>query len=264
METTFGPVSVHVFGADDPTSMLEAQFVICRHRFESLIGERLLVDRPLRLFVFGKRSTFDAFFKWAFLYVSNLDGMYVPWSRATISISTEIPAHRLADLERTTRVLLTYYFLGSHRKSPSPLWAQTGISHVVASGGDEVESARLNRKMLAALSRGDSLGTVDLFHISPRSIVKLVRDWRDFDNFGRYSQLVTQSCSVVEFLCTGRNGWNDFGLFSGNQPRNLPWRRSFKVILVTVMRSCSNDGDRGSWIVGSAHIDLLQPTYVKP
>ncbi len=201
-ETTFGPVSIFVFGADDPTSMLEAQFAICRQRFQSLIGEPLEADRPLRFFVFGKRKSFDAFFRWAFLYVSNLDGMYVPWSRPTISISTDFPAHRLADLERTTRGLLTYYFLDSHRKGPAPLWVQTGISHWVASGGDEMESARLNRKMLAALSRGDSLGTTDLFHISPRSIIKLVRDWQDFDNFNKYSQLIAQSCSVVEFLCS--------------------------------------------------------------
>jgi len=201
-ETTFGPVSLYVFGASDPTSMLKGQWEICRRRFESLVGEPVENERPLRFFVFGKRDSFDAFFKWAFLYVSNLDGMYVPWSRAAISITTEFPAHRLADLERITRVLLSYFNLDSYRKSPSPLWVQMGIANVVASGGDEMEPGRLNRKMLAALSRGDSLGTADLFHISPRSIVKLLRDWQDFDNFSRYSQLIAQSCSVVEFLCS--------------------------------------------------------------
>lgn len=119
-ETTFGPVWVYVFGADDPTSMLKGQWEICRRRFESLVGERLEDDRPLRFFVFGRRNSFDAFFKWAFLYVSNLDGMYVPWSRATISITTEFSAHRLADPERITRVLLSYFNLDSYRKSPSP------------------------------------------------------------------------------------------------------------------------------------------------
>jgi hypothetical protein len=228
METTFGPVSVQVFGADDPTSMLEAQFAICRLRFESLIGEPLEVNRPLRFFVFGKRNSFDAFFRWAFLYLSNIDGMYVPWSTATISISTEFPDHRLADLERTTRVLLTYYYLESHRQSPSPLWAQTGISHVVASGGDEMESARLNRKMLAALSRGDSLGTADLFHISPRSIVKLVRDWQDFDNFSRYGQLLTQSCSVVEFLCSRPERLERFRAFLREPTKKSPTEEVFQ------------------------------------
>src|SRR5271157_3884310 len=201
-QTTFGSVSVYFFGADDSTTMLKGQMEICRSRFESLVGESVENDRPLRFFVFGKRDSFDAFFKWAFLYVSNLDGMYVPWTRPTISITTEFPAHRLADPERVTRVLLSYFILDTYKKSPSPLWVQMRLANVVACGGDEIEPARLNRKMLASLSRGDSLGTADLFHISPRSIVKLLRDWQDFDNFSRYSQLIAQSCSVVEFLCS--------------------------------------------------------------
>ena len=196
-ETTIGPVSVYAFGASDPILMLKEQWEICQRRFETLIGEPLDVDRPLRFFVFGKRNSFDAFFREAFLYGSNTDGIYVPWSTPTISLTTEFPASRLADLERITRVLLGYFNLDSYRKCP--LWLQVGISNLVASGGDEIESARLNRKMLAALSRGDSL---DLFHLNGRSIVKLVRDWQDFDNFSRYSQLTAQSCSVVEFLCS--------------------------------------------------------------
>jgi hypothetical protein len=200
-ETTFGLVSVYAFGATDPTTMLKGQWDISRKRFEMLIGEPLEVERPVRVFVFGKRNSFDAFFKWAFLFVSDLDGMYVPWSRPTISITTKFPAYRLADAGRITRVLFTYFNLDSHRKSPSPLWLQMGVANWVASGGDEMESARLNRKMLAALSRGDWLRTGDFFHISPRSLTKLARDWQKFDSFTRYSQLTAQSSSFVEFLC---------------------------------------------------------------
>jgi len=177
-QTTFEPVSVYVFGPNDPTSMLKGQMEICRSRFESLVGESVENDRPLRFFVFGKRDSFDAFFRWAFLYGSNLDGMYVPWSRPTISITTEFPAHRLADLERVTRVLLSYFILDTYKKSPSPLWVQMGLANVVACGRDEMELARLNRKMLAALSRGTSLGSADLFHANSRSIITLVRDWQ--------------------------------------------------------------------------------------
>ena len=235
-EATFGPVSVAVFGADDPIPMLKDQWEICRQRFESLIGERLEVDRPLRVFVFGKRNSFDAFFRWAFLYVSNLDGIYVPGSMA---ITTEFPAHRLADLERVTRVLLTYYNLDCHRKRPAPLWVQTGIANVVASGGDEMEAARLNRKMHAALARGDSLGTADLFHISPRSIVKLLRDWRDFDNFKRNSQLVAQSYSVVEFLCSEAGRRERFRAFLRESTQKAPpeelFRRHFDIGYETLL-----------------------------
>ena len=152
-ETKLGPVSVHAFGADAPISMLNAQREISRSRFESLVGEPLEDDRPLRVFVFGKRDSFDAFFRWAFLYTSNLDGMFVPWSTATIALTTEFPAHRLADLERRTRLLFAYSSLDSYRRGPSPMWIQTGIANVIASGGDEMEAARLNRRVLAALSR---------------------------------------------------------------------------------------------------------------
>ena len=206
-------MSVYFFGADDSTTMLKGQMEICRSRFESLVGESVENDRPLRFFVFGKRDSFDAFFRWAFLYGSNLDGMYVPWSTATISMTTEFPAHRLADPERVTRVLLSYFILDTYKKSPSPFWVQTGLAHVVARGGDERELARLNRKMLAALSRGTSLGSADLFHVKPRSIVTMVRDWQDFDKFSRYTQLISQSCSVVEFLCSERDRLERFRAF---------------------------------------------------
>src|SRR5208337_4940841 len=81
-----------------------------------------------------------------------------------------------------------------------------GLAHVVARGGDEMELARLNRKPLAALSRGTALGSADLFHAKRRTIVTLVRDWHDFNKYSRYTQLIDQSCSVVEFLCSEKQG----------------------------------------------------------
>ncbi len=200
-ETTFGPASVYWFGASAPTLLLEGPWEICKSRFESLFGEPLDASPPLRVLVFGKRAHFDAFFRAAFLYSSNLDGVYVPWSTASIAITTEFPDFRLTDPERVMRVLFTYFHLDAYRKRPSPLWVQIGVANVVATGRDEEDRCRLNRKMLAALSRGDSLGTAELFHRNPRSIYKLVRDWQDFDNFRRHSQLITQSFSVVDFLC---------------------------------------------------------------
>ena len=225
---TFGPVSVYVFGANDATSMLKGQMEICRSRFEGLVGEHLEVGRPLRFFVFGKRNAFDGFFRWAFLYGSDVDGMYVPWSVATISLTKEFPAHRLPDLERVTRVLMSYHFLDSHRKSPSPLWVQMRIANVIACGGDEMELARLNRKVLAALSRGTWLETADLFHINPRSLIPLVRDWQDFNNFGRYSQLIAQSWSVVEFLCSEEERLERFRAFLKEPTTNAPIAEVFQ------------------------------------
>ena len=61
------------------------------------------------------------------IFIGLLDGMYAPGPRATISITTEFPAYRLADLERVTRVLLTYFYLDCHKKGPSPLWVRRGL-----------------------------------------------------------------------------------------------------------------------------------------
>ena len=103
-----------------------------------------------------------------------------------------------------------------------------GIANVVAYGGDEMELARLNRKMLAALSRGTSLGTADLFHINPRSIITLVRDWQDFNNFSRYNQLIFQSWSVVQFLCSEEERLERFRAFLRERTTKAPIEEVFQ------------------------------------
>jgi hypothetical protein len=90
-ETKLGLTSIYVFGPNDPTTMLKEQMEICRSRFEWLVEERPDPERPLRVFAFGERAAFDRFFQWAFLFRSNLDGMYVPWSMPTIVTATEFP-----------------------------------------------------------------------------------------------------------------------------------------------------------------------------
>jgi hypothetical protein len=41
-------------------------------------------------------------------------------------------------------------------------------------------------------------------------MITLVRDWQDFNNSNRYSQLVAQSWSVMEFLCSGKERLDRF------------------------------------------------------
>jgi hypothetical protein len=204
-ETTWIDLNiVHSFEAEDPSAMLKKQIDLSRSRFESFIGEPVAIDNPLSFFVFGNRISFQAFFRWAFLYESDLDGIYVPWSRATIAVTTEMQAYRFTEQQRMIRQLATYFYLDSYMKSRSPLWLQMGIANVIACGGDKMELARLNRKMLAALSRGDTLGTDGFFHFNPRSLITLMRDWQDPKNFRTYDQLVAQSWSFMEFLVSER------------------------------------------------------------
>jgi hypothetical protein len=229
---------------------------------EAIVGEHLQDERPLRFFIFGKRISFDAFFRWAFLYGGNLDGMYVPGSTASISITTEFPAYRLANPERVTRVLTSYYFLESHRKGPSPLWVQMGLAGVVACDGDEMELDRLNRKMLVALTRGTALGTNDLFHINRKAIITLVRDWQDFNNFRRQSQLIAQSWSVMEFLCSEEKWLERFrGFLKDQTAKKEPIEEVFQRHLgygfaTLIERWRSWVLDRGSGLHGPAPSDV--------
>lgn len=199
-DASFGPASVHVFGPGDPVPMLRDQMEACRGRFEELLGAPIPAEAPFRVFAFGTREAFDAFYRRLSLSWCNLDGVYVPWSTRTLVFTTEFPAYRLADPERLLRVLLTYHHLDAFKKVATPRWLQAGLGYALACGGDEDELSRLHRRMRASLARRGTLGSADLFHARPSTIVKLARDWQEHGSFARYTQFVDQSWSVVEYL----------------------------------------------------------------
>jgi hypothetical protein len=196
-----GPVAVYVYGGEDIAPMLREQLEICRVRFESLVGTSLPNDRRLRVLVFGQRKAFEGFFRRGSLIIANHDGVYVPWSTRTIVLTTEVSAYRLTDPDRVVRTLVGYYFLHTFRKWPTRFWLEAGIANVIAYGGDGQERSRLNRKILAALSRGKSLASAEIFQAGSRALRGRLRDWQDFGNHAAYTQLISQSWSVTEFLC---------------------------------------------------------------
>jgi hypothetical protein len=198
--THFGNVSIQVLGQDDPTPMLEAQAEVCRRRFESLLGEPLDPAGPLRVLAFARRAAFDGFCRRMLLDPGNLDGLYIPWSTRTIILTGEFPPYRLADPQRVVRTLFSYFYLDELKKCPVPVWIQAGIANFIALGGDASERARLNRKMLASLARGTTIGAAGLFQADPRAWLRLLRNWQDLASFMKYTQLASQAHSVVEFL----------------------------------------------------------------
>jgi hypothetical protein len=200
-EASLGPVKVYVYGGEDPTPMLQAQINTCRPRFESLVGESLPHDLPLRVVAFGRRNALVGFFRRIHFILGNHELVYLPWSTRTMALTTELPSFRLADLERAMRTALGYFLLDAYREASSAFWLQVGVGNVIACGGNAAELSRLNRKMLAALARGTSLGSAVIFHPEPRGLVWLVKDWQIFENFANYNQLFFQSWSVTEFLC---------------------------------------------------------------
>jgi hypothetical protein len=199
-KVVFGSVTVHVFGHHDPTPMLEKQVDTCRSRFEALVGEPLADGTPLRILAFSRRAAFEGFCRRMLVNPGNLDGMYIPWSARTIVLTGEFPPYRLADPERIVRTLLAYFDLDRFKKCTVPVWIQAGVANLIACGGDADERARLNRKMLASLAAGTVIGPAGLFHADPRAWLRLLRDWQDLASFMKYTQLVLQSNSVVEFL----------------------------------------------------------------
>lgn len=72
--TQHGTVSICSFGSCDIEAIFQAQKDTARERFESLVGEPVDLERPLRVFGFGTRENFDAFFRRAFLYSAGLSG----------------------------------------------------------------------------------------------------------------------------------------------------------------------------------------------
>jgi hypothetical protein len=200
-EHTLGLGTVFSFGTDDPTAWLGEAIEVVRRRFAKRVGEPIKSTRPLRFFVFGRRAAFEEFVKRSLLNAGDLDGLYIPWSTRTIAITTETPENRLSDLPRVVRTLVSYFYLDAYKNCPSPIWLQAGIANELAYGGDIAELSRLNRKMLASLSRGTDLQAAELFDIRPATMIRLVNGWQDHAKFTRYVQLTRQAHSVVEFLC---------------------------------------------------------------
>ena len=90
-----------------------------------------------------------------------------------------------------------YFTLESSLDNPPAPWLQRGISRTLVADPDD--RVRLNRKMLASLSKGTTLAA-DLFHLNDRELAKLLKGWSDHGNFERYEQFSAQSWSVFDYL----------------------------------------------------------------
>jgi hypothetical protein len=198
--TTFGPVSVHVFGQDDPVPQIRACLERCRTRLKAIVAEPRSAERPLRILALGRREVFQAIARRALLYPGNLDGVFVPWPTRTILLTTEVPPYRLKEMDRVLGTLLGYFVLESVQKAPLPCWIQSGMAHAVGCGGDASASARLNRRVHAAVARGTSLDVSELFEANPVTLVGLIARWDEHACFAKSTAFASQAWSLVEFL----------------------------------------------------------------
>jgi hypothetical protein len=197
-----GALTIWYSGPEDPAPMLREQRDAARRRFEALTGGAAAPDGPLRILVFHDRGAFLRFHMpiLAGFDLAGLDGVFLGHPYWMTSLCTAPAACRLTDPEKTIRLLAGYGLVDTAWGPNPPAWLRAGLSRAVAVDEDRDGPARLNRKMVAALSAGIALST-EIFSISIHDLTRLFRGTREFRHFQRYQQLNDQAWSIVESLC---------------------------------------------------------------
>jgi hypothetical protein len=196
-----GPTTVWYTGPTNPAPRLLEQMEPTRSRLESLVGSE--VGRPpfLRILCFRKRSGFEAFVRPFTAHISHfmktLSGLYFRQPNRILTLCDEELPHHINDQDETARSLFCFYFMETLPGNPLASWVKEGISRCLTAADDDL--TRLNRKMLASLSRGTMLGA-HLFEINDQELLKLIRGWDDHHNFEILDQFQAESWSVVEYL----------------------------------------------------------------
>ncbi len=196
-----GPATVWYSGPTNPAPLLMEQMEATRGRLEALLG-REIVSQPPRILCFRERRAFEAFLNPLFSLVLNwiktLDGVYIRPPHRILAICTDEVPCRVLDTDMTARTLFcSDFFLEVSPGDVAAAWLQRGVSRILTSDPDA--RARLNRQMLVSLSRGTTLAT-DLFTLDSKEVMKMLKGYRDHDNFARYQQFSAESWSVSEYL----------------------------------------------------------------
>jgi len=187
------------FSGGDRMAMLQAQMDAARGRFESLVAERVEPRDPLRVYCFTRKGDFTAYSRRLYVSARHLDGFYQVGRPRRMVVCAETACERPIEPERTVRMLFGYYYLEQYKRFLPVMWLNTGTGGMMALAGEGDASARLNRKMTAAIAKGTVLTSRQLFGVSPRPF--LVRaNRKGHAGFAYFCRFVSQSCSVVEYL----------------------------------------------------------------
>ncbi len=170
-----------------------------------MVGEAAVDQAPLRIFCFHDRGAFDRFHSRFGLgkALSRQDGLYFQRPLGIITLFTGESPCRVTDPRATARSLfglvLMEKFFG---RFPAP-WLQTGLTESLVYSGQRSDLIRLNRKMLASISRG-TMWSDDLFKTSAKGLFKLFRRSKSPAAYQKTEQFIEQSASIVEYLCGDR------------------------------------------------------------
>jgi len=194
-----GPITIWSSGSADPISLFREEMETARGRCDQFLEERSNLDRPLRILCFDKRNAFVAFNRRTIPNLWNVDGLYNPSPVPTITFSNEFVPYRLSEPRLTARSLFIFHFLKTYKGFFPPFWLLHGIGNTLADSDRRDRREILNRKMIIALARHESVDS-EVFGIKKGLIVKLLRNWYDHRSFARFSEIVVRSWSVCEFL----------------------------------------------------------------
>ena len=208
-------------GPTNPMPLLMEQMEATRTRLESLLDRAMVGQLSLRIVCFEKRSAFLAFLQPFIAHLSTwsktLDGIYINSPYRILAICTEDVPERVHYPDKTIRTLFCHYFmLESTTANPPAPWLQRGISRTLV--GDPDDRVRLNREMLASLSKGTALAA-ELFHHNDKELAKLLKGWSDYRNFERYEQFAAQSWSVFDYLAGAPRSGGKAGSIPGISER---------------------------------------------
>jgi hypothetical protein len=196
-----GATTVWYSGPTNPSPLLMEQMESTRSGLESLMGRKIGSPPFLRILCFRKRSGFEAFVRPFTAHVSHfmrtVDGLYFPQRVRIATLCEEELPHHVSDQAKTARSLFCLCFLEALPGSSLANWAKEGISKSLTAAVDDL--ARLNRKMLASLSRGTVFGA-RLFEINDQDILKPMKSWDDHHNFEKMDQFQAEAWSVFEYL----------------------------------------------------------------
>jgi hypothetical protein len=197
----FGPISAWMSDPGCHLPALKEQLAIACDRFEQALGDRPAAAKPLRVVCFGLNDEFARYFQKLGLRFGNLDSVYLQVKPPQLIACLDQESERPLLLERSVRASFCFYLIDEYKGFMPAGWLNSSLGHLLASYGESDVLARINRKMLAALERGSVLGVQQLFHITPRRMLSLMSQWRDFTHYAELAQFAYQGHSVLHYLC---------------------------------------------------------------
>ncbi len=149
-----GAWTIWYSGWTDPSPMVLEQAAAGVRRLEDLTGGTAIAMPASRIVVFHDRGKFVAFHRQivAGVDLAGLDGLHFGSPYHLVTLCTDPPPRRVANPERTMRMLAAHAGVEAVWGPRPPAWVQAGLARSAVSD-EPGRLDRLNRGMAAALAR---------------------------------------------------------------------------------------------------------------